>query len=124
MKPKRILSIRSSLAWLVMACLLPAIVITVVLLYYDYQRARVELMRDSLTTARALMHAVDREFAGAEMSLRALATSPSLDKQDFSAFHAQARDMLRRHSLNNIALIDASGQQRGCSCRRLVPERV
>ncbi|GAB3471108.1 sensor histidine kinase [Polaromonas eurypsychrophila] len=112
MKPKRILSIRASLAWLVMACLLPAIVITVVLLYYDYQRARVELIRDSLSTARALMHAVDREFASAEMSLRALATSPSLDKQDFSAFHAQARDMLRRHSLNNIALIDAGGQQR------------
>ncbi|MEO8020246.1 ATP-binding protein [Polaromonas sp.] len=112
MKKTRITSIRSSLAWLVAACLFPATLTAALLLAYDYQRQRAELVRDTVAHARALMHAVDREFAGAEMSLRSLSTSPSLQSRDFAAFQAQATALLHRHYANNIVLIDASGQQR------------
>ena len=86
--------------------------VTVVLLYYDYQRARAELVRDSITTARALMLAVSREFTGVETSLRALSTSPFLDRHDLSAFHDQAKEVLVDHYIDNITLVDAGGQQR------------
>ncbi|MGC1172386.1 sensor histidine kinase [Polaromonas sp.] len=112
MKKTRITSIRSSLAWLVAACLVPAIVMAALLLTYDYRRQRAELVRDTVAHARALIHAVDREFAGAEMSLRSLSTSPSLQSQDFAAFQEQATTLLHRHYANNIVLIDAGGQQR------------
>ncbi|WP_395059941.1 ATP-binding protein [Polaromonas sp.] len=82
------------------------------LLYYDYQRARDQLVRDSLSSARALMLAVDREFEGVERSLRALSTSPSLKRMDLPALHDQAMQVLDGHYINNIVLIDAAGQQR------------
>lgn len=112
MKKARITSIRSSLAWLVAACLVPATLTAALLLAYDYQRQRAELVRDTVAHARALMHAVDREFAGAEMSLRSLSTSPSLQTRDFAAFQEQAATLLHRHYANNIVLVDSSGQQR------------
>lgn len=112
MKAKRATSIRSSLAWLVAGCLLPALVMAAVLLSYDYRRQRAELVRDTIAHARGMVYVVDREFAGAEMSLRTLSTSPSLATQDFAAFQAQAVDVLRKHYANNIVLIDAGGQQR------------
>lgn len=111
LKAKRVTSIRSSLAWLVAGCLLPAIVMAAVLLTYDYQRQRAELVRDTLAHARAMMYLVDREFVGAEMSLQTLSTSPSLAGRDFAAFQSQATDVLRKHYANNIVLIDATGQQ-------------
>ena len=43
MKRKRITSIRSSLAWLVAACLVPAMVMAALLLAYDYRRQRAAL---------------------------------------------------------------------------------
>ncbi len=100
------------MVWLVAACLVPAFVMAALLLAYDYQRQRAELVRNTIAHARSLMQALDREFTGAEMSLRSLATSPSLAQRDFPAFHAQAKDLLSRHYANNIVLIDAGGQQR------------
>lgn len=111
MKSKSIPSIRSSLAGLVAACLIPAVLLAAVLLYYDYQRERARLERDLQTSARALVLAVDREFEGVERSLRALSTSPSLAQQDLRAFHAQATEVLADHYVNNFVLIDAGGQQ-------------
>ncbi len=111
MKSASTTSIRVSLTWLVAACLLPAMVLTAVLLAYDYQRQRAELIRDTIAYARGLTHAVDREFSGVEMSLRSLSTSPALKQRDFSAFYIQAQELLQRHYANNIVLIDATGQQ-------------
>jgi PAS domain S-box-containing protein len=108
---KRLPSIRSSLAKLVAACLLPALIVACVLMYYSYQRERGELERDALAKAQALMLQVDREFEGADRSLRALATSPYLAYRDLSAFHEQAQDVLKGNYINNIVLIDASGRQ-------------
>jgi PAS domain S-box-containing protein len=104
--------LRSSLVKLAAACLLPTVLVAASLLYHDYQRGRSELVRDSLLSARALMLAVDREFAGVERSLLALSTSPSLKRMDLPAFHDQSVQVLKGHYINNIVLVDAAGQQR------------
>ncbi|HQS89781.1 ATP-binding protein [Polaromonas sp.] len=111
MKSQRILSIRSGLARLVAACLIPAILMAAVLLHDDYQRSRARLVSDSLDAARALMLAVDGEFVGAERTLHALSTSPSIASRDFSAFHAQSARAIANSSINNITLIKPGGQQ-------------
>ncbi len=112
MKSQRAISIRTSLAWLVTACLLPATLLVAGILYYNYQQQRAELSRASISSARALMSSIDREFASTQLSLRTLSTSPALGNQDYAAFHDQAKEVLDRHFANNIVLIDANGQQR------------
>lgn len=108
---RRIPSILSRLTWLVAACLLPGILIAVLLLSYNYEQGRANVLRDSMATARALLSVVDREFATAEISLRTLATSTLLKNNNMAAFHAQALDVLNRNAINNIVLIDATAQQ-------------
>lgn len=107
----RIPSISSRLAWLVAACLLPGVVVAALLLSYNYERGREDALRASMSTSRALLSAVDREFAAAESTLRTLATSPLLRSGDLKAFHAQAADALQRSAINNVLLIDATAQQ-------------
>ena len=111
MKADRILTIRSTLALLVTACVLPALLMAMVLISYSYQREKIQLVRDSIATARALAFAVDKELASAEAALFALATSPHLDANDMPGFYAQAKDVLRDQIATNIVLTGASGQQ-------------
>jgi PAS domain S-box-containing protein len=111
LKPHRIPSIRSWLTRLVAICLIPALVIAAVFLYFSYQRERAELVRGALSEARALMLTVDREFGGVERTLRALSTSPSLEKVDLPAFYRQASDVLPGNYISAIVLVDAAGQQ-------------
>ncbi len=110
LKPKRSISIRSHLVWLVMACLLPALVAIVMVLHYEYLRARSEFIRETLSTALLLRHGVDEIFARTEASLQALATSPHLKSQDYAAFHQQAQTLVRGNKSGHILLIGASGQ--------------
>ena len=112
MKSRRITSIRSSLAWLVAACLLPAMVLVAGILYHNYQQQRAELSRASISSARALMSSIDREFSSTQLSLRSLSTSPALGNRDYAAFHDQAGQVLGRQFASSIVLIDADGQQR------------
>ena len=107
---KRSTSIRSRLAWLVVACLLPAIVAVVMVLYYGYLRARSEFIREALSTALSFRYGVDEEFARTEASLQALATSPHLKNRDYAAFHQQAQTLVRGNRASNILLIETSGQ--------------
>ncbi len=111
MKLHRLTSIRTSLIWLVAACLLPAILATAGLLVYEYRLQRAQLVNATLQSARSLTVAVDKEFLGVQLSLQALATSPLLKERNFESFHAQASGLLSTGIINNIALIDASGQQ-------------
>ena len=111
MKLNRLTSIRTSLIWLVTACLLPAILATAGLLVYEYRLQRTQLVTATLQTARSLTVAVNQEFLGVQLSLQALATSPFLQDQNFERFHAQASGLIATGIINNVALIDASGQQ-------------
>jgi hypothetical protein len=111
LKPRRTSSIRSNLAWLVAACLVPAILAAVGFLAYAYQQQRAQLISDTVASARELVSDIDREFDRAQLILGTLASSPYLKSQDFKSFHAQATELLRLGFINNIALIDSSGQQ-------------
>jgi|SRR5579864_1404357 len=111
MNSVRIPTIRSRLVLLVIACVIPASLMVVVLISYNYQRERVRLARDSIATARAMTTALDRELAGVQSALFALATSTHLAPGDLRVFYGQAREVLPNLIANNIVLIDAGGQE-------------
>ncbi len=104
-------SIRSLLVLLVTTCIVPASLMAVMLISYDYHRAREQLVQNSVITARAMASVVDKEFAIVESTLLTLATSPNLASNDLSAFYGQANDVLRGQSDINIVLSDATGKQ-------------
>jgi len=111
MRAKRIPTIRSRLILLVMACLIPASLMVLASLAYGYQQDREHLIQDSMATARAIMSAVDRDMAGMQAALLALATSPYLASNDLSAFYGQAKEVLKTQKTDNIVLLDQKGQQ-------------
>ncbi len=112
MKPIRLPTIRSRLALLVTACVLPASLMAVALIAWDYQRQRTQVVRDAIGTARAMSSAVDSDLASVTSALRALSTSANLTNGDLAAFYSQAREVLLHQNANNILLTDATGQQR------------
>ncbi len=114
MKTKRAPTIRSKLVLLVMACVVPASLMAVLLIAYDYQRARDQLLANSLHTARAMISVVDRDLASIESSLVALSTSSYIKSRNFRAFYQQAHQVLSNQTNQddiNIALLDIHGKQ-------------
>ncbi len=91
--------------------MVPAFLMAGLVMFYNYQQQRAQLVRDSMVSARVLTGLLDREFATTAVALSALATSPSLPTGNFAAFQLQADEVLRRSFINNIALIAADGQQ-------------
>lgn len=105
-------AIRTYLAFIVAACMVPAALLGAALIGYDYyHRERARVIHDSMATARALEAAVDTELAGSRHALLALATSPALAAGDFAAFHAQATEALKDQSFVSVVVIDESGHQ-------------
>ena len=107
----RIPTIRSMLFWLVTACVLPASLMAIALVVYNYQREQAQVLGDYMGTARAMMSLVDRDLASAQSALLALSTSPYLSSNDLAGFYGQATEALRDQNVTNIVLIDATGQQ-------------
>lgn len=104
-------TIRFRLAWLVIACVLPVWLAAGSIVYFAYQEKRETIEGRLLETARALSQVVDRELAIIESALDALATSPSLSSGDFTAFHSQARELLKTYEGADIIVAEATGQQ-------------
>jgi len=104
-------TIRSRLALLALACIVPAALAVVASLAYNYQEGRSALVRGSIATARAMMFAVDKDLAGVQAALRALATSPALSHDDLASFRVQAEEALKDLNANNVVLIDQNGHQ-------------
>ena len=71
--------------------MLPGMVLTGVLVWRAFANNRAVAERRLLDSARVDAAALDREFAGTIHVLEALATSPTLDGGDLSAFHAEGR---------------------------------
>eukprot|EP01034_Spumella_vulgaris_P027769 gene27769-34538_t len=101
----------SMLALLVLACIVPASLMAVALIWYDYQLSRESFVHSAMATARANALEIDKELAVVESALIALSTSPSFTPRDLKAFDAQARKLGARQNIFNIVLEDASGQQ-------------
>ena len=104
-------TLRFRLACLVLACILPVWIAAGFVVYHAYQQKRSVMERGVLETSRALSMVVDRELAGMQAEVTALATSPALTAGDFAEFHRQARMLLTIRPGGSVVLVDASGQQ-------------
>ncbi|WP_395059910.1 ATP-binding protein [Polaromonas sp.] len=111
MKSNNVSSIRSRLVLLTVVCMVPAFLMVALVLGYNYGQQRDELIRESIFSVRTLTRLIDRDLALVQVSLNVLAASPSLKARDHAAFQQQAHEVLKRGFINNIALIDATGQQ-------------
>ncbi|MFC7461817.1 diguanylate cyclase [Hydrogenophaga defluvii] len=104
--------IGSVLLWLVLACLLPGMVGTGVMFALQYREGRAQLENDMLTTARALVRAVDNQLLIARASALSMAASDHLATGDLTAFHAHAREVLMATGVGmNVVISDPQGQQ-------------
>lgn len=111
MNPNRISSIRTRLAWLVAACLVPAFLMAAALVYAYYQNEQSRIVRESSASVLALSFAVDRELVSVETALLALASSPNLTSQNLAAFDLQARGIVQDQRIASVVLADLNGQQ-------------
>lgn len=111
-RSKRLWSVRTLLLWLVLACFLPGLAGTVFLLLQEYQEGRAQLQRNTLQTTRALVQTVDAQLRLAQNAAQALATSESLARQDFAAFHRRAQALLHATDIGQYVVISTeSGEQ-------------
>lgn len=108
---RRAPTIRQWLAMLLAAFIVPAALAVATLSVHAYQRERAGVERAYLDVARALMQAIDRELASAQAAMKALATSPNLDRPDLRAFYAQATDVLHSRPGNVLLLLDDNLRQ-------------
>ena len=99
------LSIRTLLQWLVLACMMPAILGTSILLLHNFSTARVQREEDTLQTSRAMLQAVDAQIAQALLLAATLTTSDALLRRDFEGFHQRALRLIREVSFVQSVLI-------------------
>jgi signal transduction histidine kinase len=107
--PRR--TIRFWLNCLVIACIVPALIVTTFIIYQSFNQERAGLERDTVGTARALSQAVDAELAGVRSALVVLSKSANLASGDLAGFYAQAQLVVRTLNIDNIVLSDVRGQQ-------------
>ena len=101
-------SLRDRLMLLVLVVLVPAIIAFGVLVWKSYSEQRRLVQAQIVETARALSLVVDRDLRQNEVLLRALASSPALDRGEWAAFDAQARVATRGMDAT-ISLIGPEG---------------
>jgi PAS domain S-box-containing protein len=104
-------SIRTRLALLVLASVLPAAALVFVLVTYDYQQERAQLKANTVATARAIGFQLDYRIAEVQSGLTALATSRLLRLSDLSYFDQQAREVRAAQPISNIVLVGLDGRQ-------------
>ena len=110
--PSGLPTIRTKLATVVLACILPSLLGLGLLTYQSYQRERAQMERDAIQMARALSIAVDRDIDVVESAAKALAIFPSLEEGGFAAFDAQARQLLSGDFPGTaVVVMDEAGQQ-------------
>jgi PAS domain S-box-containing protein len=106
------MSIRRRLILLVLASLLPLVLFAAFLVYGAFRAERASAERHASDTARALSLAVDRELQSRIAALQALATSPTLLRDDIEGFRAQAAKVAAAQPFGSgIALVDARGRR-------------
>lgn len=100
------------LLWLVLACLVPGMLGTGAMFALQLREGRAQLEHDMITTARALVRAVDNQLLVARASALSLAASEHLAAGDLTAFHTHAREVLAATGVGlNVAVSDVNGQQ-------------
>ena len=104
-------SIGAQLNFMVLACLVPAILFGATWLYSAYSERRAMVESDLLNTTRALSLAVDRELYTLRAALLVLANSRELRDDDFAAFYELADSTMRHFPDSHIVLADRTGQE-------------
>jgi signal transduction histidine kinase len=105
-------SLRVHLLFLVLGAMLPGTLLTGILVWRAFANNRALSERRLLDSARVDAASIDREFAGTMSTLGALATSPSLDRGDLAAFHAEGvRVQATQPGWYTIVLLSPDGQQ-------------
>ncbi len=99
------------LVWLALVCAVPCIAIIGYLVFESHEREQRDVETASIAVARALVQAIDREFASAEAALYALGSSNNITEGNFERFHQRALQVLPHLPGNSIALVDRTGQQ-------------
>lgn len=110
-RPRAPLPIRSSLAMLVAACVLPGALISAYFIADNYRLHKDHLVQNAIASARSLASAMDRDLASVESGLRVLAVSPALASNDLAAFYQSAKEVLPYQNISNYVLLDRLGQQ-------------
>ena len=108
---RRRYSLRTSLAWLVALCVVPAAVVSAALIYVNYKLQHDKTYLETVLLARDISLGLEREFAVIESGLRVLATAPYLQTGDLISFHQRAREALRYQIVHNYTLTDQAGRQ-------------
>ena len=113
--PKRwtLHSVRGTLVWLVVVCVLPGWLGMGLLITNIYRSERERVIQNTVLTAGAMAQSVDAELSSMRTALEVLATSPEIAAANFSTLYTRAQDLLRSGTLpgSNIVLTDRSGQQ-------------
>ncbi len=105
-------SVRTFLIWLVLACLLPGVIGAIALFVHEYRESRARQERDMISTARALVQAVDSHLLRGQALAQALATTDALTTHDLARFYRGAQETMQRAGLGtNIVLRDEAGRQ-------------
>jgi len=104
-------TIRFWLNYLVIACILPAVIVTTFIILRSFTQERAGIERDLAGTARALGQAVDAELKGTRSALLVLAMSPHLASGDLAKFYGDARQLAEALNVDNVVLSDLDGQQ-------------
>ncbi|MGB4247474.1 MAG: hypothetical protein WBJ75_07100, partial [Pseudohongiellaceae bacterium] len=97
---------------LVLACIVPGVVGTAVLISYDYQNRQQQLNENLISRARAMVQSVDSQLLRTRALAQVLASFGGIPKDDLPAFHAWARQVIADAGLGlNVVLSERGGQQ-------------
>lgn len=97
---------------LVLACIVPGVVGTAVLISYDYQNRRAQVNEDLITTARAMVQSIDSQLLRTRALAQTLATFGGIRKDDLASFHAWATQVIADTGLGlNVILTERGGQE-------------
>ena len=102
---------RTHLALLVAACVLPCALVSAGLIMAQYEQSRSRAMREVVSQARATVASLDRDLASITAGLQVLATSSALVRGDLGTFYLQAQAALPFQNITNHVLIDPQGAQ-------------
>ena len=104
-------SLRTQLNVFAAIILVPALVFAGVLTLWSARVERLHLEDNANSEARAVTAVIERNIAFLQITLEALASSPSLESENFNAFFSQATEVSRKINLQ-IALRDVHSHQR------------
>lgn len=106
------LSVRQSLALLVIGSVVPIVAMGAFLIFSYWQNEQTRVGDAAISRARAVTSAVDRQVGITQAALHVLATSPLLTKSDLAGFHAQAEVALPTLDAETLVLVDRTGPLR------------